>query len=174
MTMPAKNPMIVLNDLPAPSDFTSFHPFIKGVFSQWHQTAFELDNHQFVTAEQWMMFSKAKLFGDDDRAAQILQTDDPSVQKRLGALVADFDQAHWDEWKVDIVYRGNFAKFSQNNGAARRLKNTDKAMLVEANVRDWVWGTGRGIDDPRVHNPSDWKGTNLLGGILTLVKMRLE
>lgn len=168
------NPTIGLNDLPDPSDYEAFYPFIKGVFSQWHQTPFELDGHQFVTAEQWMMYSKAKLFGDEDRALHILNTNDPSLQKRLGSLVTDFDQLQWDKWKIDIVYRGSYAKFSQNKGAARQLKSTGETMLVEANVRDWVWGIGLGVEDPQVCNPSNWRGTNLLGRILTLVKARFE
>ena len=44
--------MIGEADLPLPGAFSAFHPFIKGVFSQWHPTGFELDGRQFVTAEQ--------------------------------------------------------------------------------------------------------------------------
>lgn len=165
-----RTPDLTVADLPDAADFRTFHPFIKGVFSQWHTTPFELDGHRFVTAEQWMMFAKADLFADSVRAAQILETDDPAVQKRLGSLVTPFDQDVWDRWKVDIVYRGNKAKFSQNQGAARQLHATGDTMLVEANVRDWIWGVGLGMDDPGIGDPKQWRGTNYLGRILTLIR----
>ncbi len=161
------------DDLPSPADFDAFHPFLKGVFSQWHATPFDVEGLSFVTAEQWMMFAKAKLFGDESSADAILSTSDPSEQKRLGASVASFQQDMWDRWKVEIVYRGSLAKFSQNQGALRQLKSTSPAMLVEANPRDWVWGVGLSADNPAVNKPGDWRGENLLGRILTKVRRDL-
>ena len=161
-------------DLPPVSQFRRFHPFIKGVFSQWHPTPFALDGCHFVTAEQWMMFAKARLFDDDERAKHIIATADPAEQERLGQQVPNFDQDVWDEAKVDIVFRGNRAKFEQNAGALRQLKSTGDAMLVEANPRDWIWGVGLSIDDPRVHRPDEWRGTTLLGRVLTRVRADLS
>ena len=166
--------MITENDLPPPREFRTFHPFIKGVFSQWHPAGFELEGRRFATAEQWMMFSKAELFGDEARSAAILATPDPSEQKRLGQQVAGFDPPVWEANKLDIVHRGNLAKFHQNTGALRQLKTTGEAMLVEANPRDWIWGAGLAMDDVAVHDPGLWRGTNFLGRILTLVKMQLS
>ena len=117
-----------------------------------------------------MMFAKAELFEDSVRAEQILGTDDPAMQKRLGTLVTPFDQEVWDRWKVSIVYKGNKAKFAQNLGATRQLRATGDTMLVEANVRDWIWGVGLGMDDPAIANPNQWRGTNYLGRILTLIR----
>ncbi|MDZ4108575.1 MAG: NADAR family protein [Brevundimonas sp.] len=160
-------------DLPQATAFDRFHPFIKGVFSQWHPTPFAVDGLGFDTAEQWMMFSKARLFADDERAALILATPDPATQKRLGQQVQNFDQATWDASKISIVYAGNRAKFEQNEGAHRQLKSTNGSMLVEANPRDWIWGAGLAIDDPRVSQPQEWRGENLLGRILTKVRSDL-
>jgi ribA/ribD-fused uncharacterized protein len=171
--MTRDEPLIFEADLPAPEHFDNFHPFIKGVFSQWHPTSFKIDGLTIVTAEQWMMFSKARLFGDHDAASAILATSSPDEQKRFGQTVQDFQQETWDHWKVSFVYEGNLAKFSQNAGAARQLRATGNTMLVEANPRDWIWGVGLAIDDPSVHSPSEWKGGNLLGRILTKVRSEL-
>lgn len=160
-------------DLPSPDAYTSFKPFIKGVFSQWHATTFTLNGERFSTAEQWMMVAKARLFGDDAAAASILSTDDPAQQKRFGQTVKNFDQTAWDKAKLGIVFAGNYAKFSQNDGAARQLLATAPAMLVEANPRDWIWGVGLAIDDHNVGDPAHWRGSNLLGRILTKVRGEL-
>lgn len=153
--------------------FSAFAPFIKGVFGQWHRTPFRLADKDFLTAEQWMMYLKAILFDDADIAKQIAESGDPAVQKRLGQTVRGFDQSVWDRWKIDIVYRGNLAKFSQNDGALRQLSNSGDAMLVEANPHDWIWGIGRAIDDPLGHQPTNRRGENLLGRILTKVRQDL-
>ncbi|MBX7495428.1 NADAR family protein [Qipengyuania sp. 6B39] len=168
------SPTLTEEQLPNADAFDAFYPFIKGVFSQWHVTPFNLDGRTFATAEQWMMFCKAMLFRDHERAEQILATEDPSMQKRLGSLVSPFDQATWDRWKIEVVYNGNKAKFSQNPGAARQLLQTAPAMLVEANVRDWIWGVGLSLDDPKTKQPNEWRGTNLLGRILTKVRSELD
>ena len=170
---PSHKSPLGISDLPDPANFTEFSPFIKGVFSQWHHTPFRLENRDFVTAEQWMMYSNATLFGDANAAAQIAGNSDPAIQKRLGQAVQGFDQATWDRWKIDIVYRGNIAKFSRNEGALRQLSNTANALLVEANPRDWIWGSGCAIDYASGHAPANWLGQNLLGLILTKVRMDL-
>ncbi len=161
------------NDLPRAHSHTAFHPFIKGVFSQWHPTPFELDGFSFNCAEQCMMAAKASLFDDAAIFEKIMTTDDPALQKRLGAGVRSFNEAIWHRWRIHIVYRANLAKFSQNDGAARQLRNTAPTMLVEANPRDWNWGNGLQIDDPANHDPDQWRGANLLGRVLTSVRDRL-
>jgi predicted NAD-dependent protein-ADP-ribosyltransferase YbiA (DUF1768 family) len=47
-------------------------------------------------------------------------------------------------------------------------------MLVEANPRNTIWGVGLAVDDPAAKVPSQWKGENLLGRILTKVRMDLS
>lgn len=166
-------PSVGYAELPDPNEFRIFVPFLNGVFSQWHSTPFALEGFSFATAEQWMMFAKASLFGDLNIARQILETPDPGTQKRLGQAVTGFNHEKWDEWKVDIVYRGNIAKFQQNAEALRQLQTSGNAMLVEANPRDWIWGIGRSMDDPLGHEPKHWRGQNLLGRILTKVRQDL-
>jgi len=158
------------DDLPHPDAFTRFHPFLKGVFSQWHITPFSVEGVAYNTAEQWMMANKAVLFGDVARARAIMATPDPAEQKRHGQLVAGFDTDAWDRHKIGIVVRGNAEKFKQNRGATRQLMATAGTMLAEANPRDWIWGCGLAADDPAVTSPTAWRGANLLGRVLTLVR----
>ncbi len=170
---PSGQPTLSITDLPRPEDFATFHPFLKGVFSQWYPTPFDMDRRRFSCAEQYMMYAKACLFGDGELADAILSATEPAEQKRLGQRVRDFDQATWDAWRIDIVYRANLERFSQNPGAARQLRNTEPAMLVEANPRDWNWGNGLQFDDPGNLHPDRWRGLNLLGRILTKVRTEL-
>ena len=167
-------PEITENDLPVASDFSAFHPFIKGVFSQWHPAPFIVNDVEYVCAEQYMMAAKAHPFRRRCDRPENYGNARPAVQKRLGAQVKGFDETLWHHWRNHIVHTANYAKFAQNSGALRQLRNTAPAMLVEANPRDWNWGNGLQIDDPANHDPSLWKGTNLLGRIPTLIREELS
>ena len=44
--------------------------------------------------------------------------------------------------KVDVVVKGNIAKFSHNEKPLDFLLSTDDKILVEASPKDTVWGIG--------------------------------
>ena len=86
-----------------------WHP--PSVFSQWTLSPFTVDLVECNCAEQFMMASKARLFGDDTALSAILASDDPREQKRLGRQVRHFDPELWQSECENIVLHGNFAKF---------------------------------------------------------------
>lgn len=144
--------------------------FWGGPFSQWYKSEFMLDNITYTTAEQYMMAEKALLFKDMDIYNQILKTNDPKKCKKLGQQVKNFDQKIWDNNKEQIVYMGNYAKFSQNMVLKETLLTTQDTILVEASPYDTIWGIGLAEDNIDCKNKSKWKGQNLLGFILTKVR----
>lgn len=147
--------------------------FMKGPFSQFHPSRFTVNGSDYVCAEQYMHEQKARLFGDKAMADRILKSDSPHEHKLMGGRVANFEQAVWDEHKVDIVTAGNLAKFGQNAGLRRRLIDTGDAVLAEANPKDFIWGIGLAEDDPAAQDPYNWQGQNLLGQILMAVRNEL-
>lgn len=83
--------------------------------------------------------------------------------KALGREVQFFNAAAWDYAKYNIVLQGNLAKFSQNPELFAFLDSTGDSVLVEGSPYDDIWGVKLGIDDPRIKNPNEWQGENLLG-----------
>lgn len=150
------------------------HPFLKSFLSQWHPARFTVDGNAYNCAEQYMMHQKAILFGDEEMAAKILSVDKPHEQKLIGQYVKGFISDVWDAHKMDIVRRGNYAKFSQNAGLRKKLLATGDLVLAEANAKDIVWGIGLSEDDPNVQRPENWRGENLLGEILMDVRDTLR
>ncbi len=146
----------------------------KSCFSQWYEASFELDNVRYATAEHYMMAEKARLFGDDAIAAQILNATHPGEAKKLGRLVQGFRDEQWKQHRFEIVVRGNLAKFSQNKALKTFLRQTGDRVLVEASPRDRIWGIGLAADDPSAANPYQWKGENLLGFALMVVRGQLK
>jgi len=145
----------------------------KHVLSQWWPATFTVEGQRYPTAEHYMMAEKARLFGDGDIEARILAATDPGAAKALGRKVRGFDPARWERHCLDIVIRGNAAKFGQNPELGGWLRKTGDAVLVEASPVDPVWGIGLAADDPRAQEPDLWPGTNLLGFALMRVRAAL-
>ena len=141
-----------------------WHP--PSVFSQWTPSPFTVDLVEYNFAEQFMMASKVRLFGDDTALSAILASDDPREQNRLGRQVCHFDPELWQSECENIVLRGNFANVSQNEEMYLALIQTGDHHLVEASPHDNLWGKGLSACDPRVSSPDSWCGRNLLGQAL--------
>jgi ribA/ribD-fused uncharacterized protein len=148
--------------------------FWSGPYSQWYPSVFALEGRTYNCAEQYMMYCKAKLFGDHESARQIYAAKDPAVQKQLGRAVAGFDEDTWKLFREGVVFQGSLAKYSQNEDLHKKLLATGTRTLVEASPKDRVWGIGLGEDDPRALNPQQWQGQNLLGIALMRVRCCLR
>jgi ribA/ribD-fused uncharacterized protein len=138
--------------------------------SNWHPCRFSYHAVDFSSVEQFMMYSKAKLFSDEASAEAILATRHPKEQKTLGRKVQGFALEAWQAKRESIVYVGCREKFSQNPGLRTLLLATAPTELVEASPYDLVWGVGLGDRDPLIVDKAQWRGKNLLG--VTLMKVR--
>ena len=117
-----------------------------------------------------MMYGKAMCFHDETIAKQILQTDDVTRIKELGRLVSNYNDQIWSGMRQIIVYEGLVEKFSKNQELSDALLNTGDAFLAECAVKDKVWGIGLSMTDPKRLEPSLWRGQNLLGFALMMVR----
>lgn len=142
-----------------------------GEYSNWYPATFTLEGVTFANTEQYMMWSKAKLFHDEKIADKILNTDNPRTVKMLGREVSGFDKDIWNEKRYDIVLKGCLAKFSiQNPELHEKMLREEFPTFIEASPYDKVWGIGVGVDNMSVvKDMRYWPGTNLLGRVLTEV-----
>lgn len=135
----------------------------KGCLSQWWPAPFDVDGRSFATAEHYMMWRKATLFGDTEIADQVLRAPHPKEAKALGRQVRNFDQSRWDEHRYEVVLSGSLSKFGRHPDLRDFLLATGDQVLVEASPADSIWGIGLPQDDPRAKDPAQWPGLNLLG-----------
>jgi ribA/ribD-fused uncharacterized protein len=143
------------------------------VLSQWFEHPFAVEDVTYRSAEHYMMASKARLFGDEERLALILDAASPGAAKAYGGAVRGFDESTWHEHRLDIVVRGSEAKFVSDDELRSYLVGTGERVLVEASPRDRIWGIGMSGNDPAAEHPSRWKGLNLLGFALMEARARL-
>lgn len=140
------------------------------IYSQWHPSRFRDGDLVFAHAEQYMMYHKAMIFGDVAIAARIMQETDPCKIKALGRQVSGFIEAIWKTRRMDVLVRGNYLKFTQNSAMRDELMASDERVLVEASPDDDICGIGLEENDPRVDDPTQWLGCNLLGKALMIVR----
>lgn len=189
-------------------------------FSQWHPSIFEVKGIKFSSAEQFMMYCKAKLFKDETVAQKILdmnnsehiyKTSDgvethreptvlnkffhgqitkaeifknPDLSKEWGALqkeikdlgreVKGYHDPTWKKHRVSYVAKGSYEKFTQNPDIEDILLNTGETIMVEASPYDQIWGIGLKETHRAALSPSKWRGSNLLGMILTNLRSKLR
>lgn len=148
--------------------------FWGGICSQWYHSEFVLEGEKFTSAEQYMMWKKAKLFNDEDVANEIMKTNNPREQKSLGRKVRGFDKYKWEQVCRDYVYEGNYAKFTQNPELKDELLTYGNREIVEASPEDRIWGIGMHETDPNILDKDKWNGTNWLGEAIMKVRDELK
>ena len=127
-----------------------------------------------MCAEQYMMAEKARLFGDTLIEQQILRSESPREHHKLGKRVSGFEVDRWIAERRKIVYRGNVAKFTQNEELKSILFETGDRRMVEASPLARIWGIGMAADNPKAYDPYRWVGLNLLGMVLDDVRAYLR
>lgn len=98
--------------------------------SQWYPAPFVVEGVRYATAEHYMMAAKARLFGDLETAAAIVDARHPAAAKKHGRAVCGFDEVRWTEERYGIVVAGNRAKFRQHEALRTYLVGTGDRVLV--------------------------------------------
>lgn len=148
--------------------------FWGGPLSNWYPAKFTADYRDYLTSEHYFMAHKAMIFHDMETLQKIFKAQTPSEAKSLGRKVVGFNNKIWDDYKEHIMIDANVHKFSQNEEEKNYLLSTGNKILVEASPYDKIWGIGMGEDHPTIHDPTTWKGLNLLGFCLMEVRRRLQ
>lgn len=144
-----------------------------GYLSNWYPSEFMVNGTVFSSMEQYMMYKKAVCFHDKEIADKILAIDDVTEIKALGRLVENYNDNYWNGVRQILVFKGLLAKFSQNEDLKSQLKTTGNTLLAECSVKDKIWGIGLSMKNPDRFEIGKWKGQNLLGYALMMVREQL-
>ena len=145
-----------------------------GFLSNWYMSDFTVDGVSFSSMEQYMMYQKAVVFKDKDIASKILKTDDVKRVKEYGRQVSNYNDTVWNGMRQIIIYKGLLEKFRQNEKLKKELLDTGDDILAECAVSDKIWGIGLSMKDGNKNDIKAWKGQNLLGFALMLVRDELR
>ena len=142
-------------------------------FSNWHPSDFIVDDIKYWCVEQYMMAKKAELFKDHTVYNMIMTSDSQRDIKALGRKIRNFDENIWVQHREQIVFDGNYAKFTQNPKLKNFIMKQKGKILVEASPYDRIWGIGMESMEEGIVNPYNWQGLNLLGFVLMDVRDRI-
>lgn len=145
-----------------------------GFLSNWHMSVFYVDDIRYSSMEQYMMVQKARLFEDYSTATSIMNTDDVVTIKQLGRMVSNYNDSIWSGMRQIVVYKGLKEKFKQDSELNKALASTGNSILAECAVKDLIWGIGLSMNDDNRFHMDKWRGQNLLGYSLMLVREELK
>lgn len=140
--------------------------------SNWYPAEFDVEVNgvkcHFYNTEQYFMYMKAIVFGDEEISKQILVDGDPKKVKALGRKVQNYEEQVWNEKRYQIMLKANVAKFSQNEDLKQLLLSPEYEGrgFVEASPYDKVWGVRMYESNSDIDDETKWKGLNLLGKVL--------
>jgi ribA/ribD-fused uncharacterized protein len=148
-------------------------------FSNWYPSLFTIKGITFKTAEHYIMYHKCLICSGSIAEAQaILNANTPNGAKYLAGevykIATEENRKKWHREKKSISYQGLFEKFNQNAVLKQLLLATSNAIMVEASPCDKAWGVGMDKNHPKITDPSQWEGDNLLGILLMKVRDNLN
>jgi ribA/ribD-fused uncharacterized protein len=136
-------------------------------FSNMSRNPFTIKGNKFHCVEQYFQFFKAKYFGDEETAKEILECYNGFEAKKLGRKVRGFNSSKWNSIRDFAMKRGMTAKFSQCGPLWNVLQDTVGMILVEASPYDRYWGVGHKYPDKV---PTCKWGRNKAGELLMEVR----
>ena len=144
--------------------------------SNWHPCKFTVDRNgrklEFFNTEQYFMYEKAVVFGDEETAEKILEKGkNPKTAKQLGRQVKNYDDEVWNKIRYQVMVYANMHKYLQNKDLRELLLNKefDGKQFVEASPYDGIWGI-KCDEATALDDESNWNGQNLLGKALNEVR----
>lgn len=115
------------------------------------------DGFLFHTSEALFMYCKAKVFGDEEVAQEIVtKTKNPVLCKKLGRSVRGYDDEVWNRMRYGIMEAICKLKYLYNTTNPQLQGLPRPAWFIEESPYDSIWGVGR-----------DGQGQNMLGNIWT-------
>lgn len=147
------------------------------IYSNFYKSEIHYEGHRFQCGESLFMFLKAKYFGDEDIAMEILKnSDNPRFCKELGRLVRNYNDGKWSSVRYDVMLFVVLMKLRSSKEIRDHYKKlVDEGYeFVEASPYDKIWGCGLAETDLRILDKSKWRGSNLLGTVYNNVHEILD
>lgn len=155
------------------ADDKSYFIFSNGysLLSNSHFTPFVIDKVRYRSVEQFMWASRALYFKDYLAHQAIME--EWSARKYKEIKIENFDFNKWRQRHSDLLEQALHAKFTQHQKSTEKLMSTGKSIIVYATKYDRVLGNGLELTDELNIKEDQWKGLNILGTILMLLRDRL-
>lgn len=133
---------------------------------------FNFIDTNYDSLKDYILRSKLGLIEDEETANQIYDCKLDEFET-LVENSKDLYQKSWEKYRYYILLNGIWYKFFQNKDLRDYLISTGDRVLVYADLDD-VFGIGLSIGSEEIKDPSKWKGQNLLGFGLMIIRDELQ
>lgn len=151
------------------------HTNLFGELSNFYPCEFIDNGVKYNCTEQYFMKKKQETFDPTNTilAKKIMESTNPLSIKKYGKQVKNFDEETWKKIRANVMFDGNFLKYTQNENLKKLLLSTNNKILVEASPYDKIWGAGMNAQKIIDCNYK-FKGQNLLGAVLMEVRKQIK
>ena len=143
--------------------------------SNFYSCTIEHNGRIFNSSEQMFQQLRAEYYGDIEASAEIGLMNEPVLmKKRAKDLHTPNGQMPVENRDADreIMHKVLRAKFSSEILKGELLRTNNK-QIVELNEHDTFFGVGLSLKTERFWEKSRWKGKNIMGELLMLVRKEL-
>ena len=133
------------------------------ILSNFYPCKIEICDITFPSAEHAYQYTKARMCGYEQLAAQILDAPTAWQAKKLSRHIDITPQ--WEEEKFTYMGQINRAKCYQVKDYYDVLCHSQDSILVEAVLGDTIWSCGLPKTVAAYFKPEDWPGENRMGQI---------
>ena len=141
--------------------------------SNFHPSNFLHGGHAFHCSEQFIQYTKAMYFKEDDIANRILLAKTGLECKQLAREITSYSNKRWRSVAKELCAAGIDAKFRQNPTLQDLLLETRDLVIVECTY-DTLWGTGIPLQDDKCLDHTLWHNQGILGEILEDIRSQLR
>jgi ribA/ribD-fused uncharacterized protein len=155
------------------------HTFFHGrlsPFSNFYSVSLDIDNSHYNCVEQFFQTEFVTFHGNLSAARKIMESSDPSEQKRIAKMAVRTPKESWGAKSVEVMTKALEHKFNpvSNKDLCTKLCETAPKRLVECNRHDNFWAIGLSLNNDDKDDPSKWEGQNKLGELLTSIRDTLS
>ena len=141
-------------------------------FSNFHPARFTISDTEYSCTEQYYQAQKALILGDKKAQRTIMASTNPVDMFKVGRSLDGDDNDNWTSSREDIMFKGNMAKYTQNQELLELLIATGEKTLVECSARETYWGSGVSLHHADALN-QEWPGENRMGVVLERVRAEI-
>ena len=141
--------------------------------SNFHPAKFNVQGVDYDDSEQFYQKKKSDFAVDAEAGARIMRATSALECYKIGLeLNKKIDIQTWHSGPaIQAMKEGLNAKFGQNAQHKKFLLSTRGKTLVEASLKDLLWGCGIALrDHEKMLDIDNWPGKNLLGKLLEEVR----
>lgn len=142
------------------------------LLSNSHFTPFTVEKTKYVSMEQYLAAQKALMFKDYGAYEGIMR--ERSARKVRDYYIVGYIHDQWMKAFPGMQQEGLESKYRLHAPSRDKLMSTGTGSIVYATEYDRVNGSGLKLDDPRNEDPDEWRGWNVLGKQLVVLREKLR